>query len=853
MTKTAHCSRGIELNGIIDTAATCQSGSMPHLEVPPIPKPACVMAPALPGERPIGGDLAYDSLDGRGWDPTHQRTRRPVLQLLHELDSTSTPSKDIEGSAIGDLLAAHLGALSQESRGKQVVAVPDTLNELGQQRLLDGLRRSNIAAELIWRPVATVLGWSCRQSSSFIEGMDRKTVLIVHAGFWRPEASLLELEIETHQDQRMAIPIRRGKGIGLWKETAWPIQQLALDCVLEDLEKSAATGLSAEDLTWTSRRPWSILCNETAPDEIIRDAKGIWHRLKGSPPLASQRFTETATALRGLLAPILETALNIDRVLIDGPLLTLSAGSDSLGKMLKKELLRHISSLSSQAVEIIPTSWGLTACGAAHYGWRRRQGIPGYYDSIPDLRINACIENPHGPAFVSLMQGKERVVGGQPIGPLEARGFSIAAHAEAVNYYLTRADEPTVRETRTKLPQPPSEDTPVDLVVTQTPGQGFASVEIRPPRNKQLGYSPVFLDWSSMQDTGKTPDTILSELQKECGLAYPEISPFPCHATVWENVDIVRCMQRFLAAARQQTGGSKDASKSLMSTLSRKLSLDFLLHRESSNANKAGIIDSNGGIPTESQLRSQLGPPPLGYESYQSLVDEVREQVDAWFEKLMHTRVKGKDLKDLHRRLLLIGGWFYSSAPPQILSYTRNAFTTGNSLFDRYDFNVAGRCFSSHEDIKRLFARVYEDFRSSQKARNSPFDRIKALSLVLSYRSDAPLALTSGQANRFANFAAKLMQREQQQCNIAQKFFKAAHLLMGLLRYRRVDSAFLDPAQRDNAELVGLVIATLQDAQKCVSGDKATQVKAILEQMTEFIEKRGTNALIFSELDSLSD
>jgi hypothetical protein len=50
-----------------------------------------------------------------------------------------------------------------------------------------------------------------------------------------------------------------------------------------------------------------------------------------------------------------------------------------------------------------------------------------------------------------------------------------------------------------------------------------------------------------------------------------------------------------------------------------------------------------------------------------------------------------------------------------------------------------------------------------------------------------------------------------------------------------------------------LVIATLQDAQKCVSGDKATQVKAILEQMTEFIEKRGTNALIFSELDSLSD
>ena len=146
-----------------------------------------------------------------------------------------------------------------------------------------------------------------------------------------------------------------------------------------------------------------------------------------------------------------------------------------------------------------------------------------------------------------------------------------------------------------------------------------------------------------------------------------------------------------------------------------------------------------------------------------------------------------------------------------------------------------------------------KDFRYYQNARNSPFDRIKALSLVLSYRPDAPLVLDSEQAYRLAAFAAKLMQSEQQQCNIAQKFFKAAHLLMGLLRYRRVDSKFLDPAHQENAELVELVKTTLRDAQKCVTGGAATQVKTILEQMTEFIEKRGTNALIFSELDNLSD
>jgi hypothetical protein len=84
-------------------------------------------------------------------------------------------------------------------------------------------------------------------------------------------------------------------------------------------------------------------------------------------------------------------------------------------------------------VQVLRPDESTTARGAAHYAWRRRQDIPGYYDTVPELQINACVEG--APRFVSLAAGESRIVGGEAIRPREVplrrrRGDS------ALDYYL---------------------------------------------------------------------------------------------------------------------------------------------------------------------------------------------------------------------------------------------------------------------------------------------------------------------------------------------------------------------------------------------------------------------------------
>ncbi len=291
-----------------------------------------------------------------------------------------------------------------------------------------------------------------------------------------------------------------------------------------------------------------------------------------------------------------------------------------------------------------------------------------------------------------------------------------------------------------------------------------------------------------------------------------------------------------------------------MSTLGRKFSLDWLINKKPGSGNKAGVFDSDGNIPSEEDLRKHIGPPPSGYDSYCVLVDEAREIAGQEFERLRFSAMRGSDL---HRRLFLIGGWLYSSAPPQMLDYARKSLRTGETIFKKYDFNFSGRCFSSIDDIGVLVRRVHADFRDNGLAQ--PFDRTKALSLVLAYRPDAPLALNGAMAYDLADAALRIMCIEQESIETGNKpklagtFFAAAFLLMGLLRYRRVDVSFLDQSQSTNQQFAERLRDLLTRARRTGQANLNAQLGDLFEQIPAFIEAKGTDALIFKKLDVLSE
>jgi hypothetical protein len=471
------------------------------------------------------------------------------------------------------------------------------------------------------------------------------------------------------------------------------------------------------------------------------------------------------------------------------------------------------------------------------------------------LKINALVEL--RPAFISLMQDQKRVQGGQQIGPFDIPGFSIKAESETVEYYLVRSDHATVRLTKTRLPSLPSSDIPIRLSVTQTPGQGFAQVEIRPIGSQRLAAQPVYLDWTSMIDTGKSEKAILDEVKDKCKLAYPEPEVFRCHAAVWDYAGIADAMLEFLKATRHGMSTATTAAAQLREKLSTKQSVAFLLQKIKGQDDKAGVFGSWGNIPDEESLRQSLGTISGKYSSYRDLVADVIKTADQEFHTIDSSSTRGPNSCELMRHLLLIGGWTYggsseTAAPLKILNHLRaimaEEIQPDCPKWLVWAFHAAGRCFSDADDVYLIANRVAQDFQTSLIER--PWYRAKALAFILSHRPEAARALNDEISEVLFDAAIQIM--EDNRNNVSQTFYAAAFLSMGLLRYRKIAPAFLNPSlpeTQDRIDQIRAIFAGITGA----SAQNLADARRISDQMIDFIEAKAANVPIFRELDRRSD
>lgn len=846
---------GIALDGITDPVARCTDAPEPEIIRLPSPRPHCVIPPRYPGERALGGDAAFASLDGRGWVDDGPIERRPVLEMLERLEQTASQSGDTVNGGTGDLIAAHVRAIANQPSGRHILAIPDRLTDVGQQRLLDGMHRANLATELLWRPIATLLGWSLDLTPHQLATLHKRSALVIHLGFWTIEVSIVELEVEEANGRQWLTPVRTGPGLGPSASTPWSVCDVATAVMEADLRQHGLAPTEfALSLERISARPWSILAGETPLDEVVRDRSANWHRLTGAPTISPTLQDPLSSAIQALVHRQAETAKPVDRVLIDGALTGLRSGPITMGQSLSNQLSQWFGG-NRDVVEVLAENSCTSVRGAANYGWRRKNGLPTYYDTVPDLKINALVEL--RPAFISLMQGQKRVQGGQQIGPFDVAGFSIKAESETVDYYLVRSDQPTVRLTKTRLPSLPRSDIPIRLSITQTPGQGFAQVEIRPTGSQRLAAQPVYLDWTSMTDTGKSEELVLDELKDKCGLAYPEPEVFPCHAAVWELAGIADAMLEFLSAMRRDMPTATTAAAQLRERLSTKQSVAFLLKKIKGQDDKAGVFDSFGSIPDEESLRHSLGILSGKHSSYRDLVADVIKTADREFHAIDSSPTKGTNTCDLRRHLLLIGGWTYggsseTAAPQMILEHLRaimaEEIQPDCERWLVWAFHAAGRCFCDPDDVYLIANRVTQDFKTSLIER--PWYRAKALAFILSHRPEAARALNDEISQVLFDAAIQIMKNNRS--NVSQTFYAAAFLSMGLLRYRIEEPAFLNPSlpeTRDRIDQIRAIFAGVTGT----SAQNLADARRIGEQMIHFIEAKAANVPIFRELDRRSD
>ena len=217
---------GIDFNGIADTWTVVEMSHKPVYRSGKGVTPPVVVIPVSPAEKPLAGKAALQSMTGKGWqwpdeakgpDENGFCRRIPVLDLL---EMTFNGRKEIQyckdsTRSISELLGAHLSSLNTQKAVSSVVTIPDHADETFQQRILDSRYDSGLEElRLIWRPVATLLGWGQSLSLDRLLEIGNSEALVIYLGPLGFEVSILTLEVEDSTQGKLLTPIRSRPGSG---------------------------------------------------------------------------------------------------------------------------------------------------------------------------------------------------------------------------------------------------------------------------------------------------------------------------------------------------------------------------------------------------------------------------------------------------------------------------------------------------------------------------------------------------------------------------------------------------------------------------------------------------------------
>ena len=92
---------------------------------------------------------------------------------------------------------------------------------------------------------------------------------------------------------------------------------------------------------------------------------------------------------------------------------------------------------------------------------------------------------------------------------------SLTKWATRLTFWLLKEGSERARKAEVELPVEADRRCDLTVSVRQTPGQGFAEVQISSSDFEALRRSPITLDWVSMEEVDRSRDDILGELRDQ--------------------------------------------------------------------------------------------------------------------------------------------------------------------------------------------------------------------------------------------------------------------------------------------------------------------------------------------------
>ncbi len=798
---------GLDVNGLFDRGLRLSWPDRSGTPVRELARPK-VIAGDGQGGAPVTGAAARLHPAGRGWQqPAWAAGASGRFAVSALLPSGSVPG-GIGALERMKLLGAHLRHLA--GREDRVgLAVDDDSGADAQEALFAAVGKASrfdlargartLTAEPVWRSVAAAFAWGAGLGPADLAALagGARRVRVLSLLYDRMTLSELVLDAEEAGGLWLLTPERQRDGVRLaGGNPAARAEEALCDRLPADLAVQVRA-LGAEAGTGAG----------ASPETLFQDATGRW-RL---PPVldrprdvgAEMRFlSDDDSGARSLGLEACLAGLGADDVLLvetpdpDRPL-----HGATLARLVTTCLTKARARLGQPPAILLPAD--AVARGAAEYLARVKAGLPTFYDRLPQLEIAAhrsdaeifADEEERRFAFITLFAEETRVPGNAVFRQTLAGKFAVPAGGRELTFHLWKMEEnATVRVSHTVLPVVPAADVSVDLIVTQRPVGGHASIVVVPKVAAALGVSDPVLDWQRMTDSGQDREAVLRQLEAESPYIYPHCAPLPTALPLWtisrgREPPAIQTRLRLFLATPPGTSAYSQAVDDLVTSLRQTRAPKA--HGLSDEPRPLYPFASDGTLPDEVRIAGIGGPAEI--------VATLREKIDR------DARLLPRD-SFAFGRLVLAGTWMHAAVPSAILTALRDHMR-GLRVASASSEGI-GRTISAEEDIRSVFDWISRRILEKVETRRirvpdtkEPWvgtsEDLKGAALLLQYRRAAGRLLTERQALILVRCAIGLLSQELDRSANGkvpqQVFLWSVRALLLVLRYRQMDPTFLSP------------------------------------------------------------
>lgn len=364
------------------------------------------------------------------------------------------------------------------------------------------------------------------------------------------------------------------------------------------------------------------------------------------------------------------------------------------------------------------------------------------------------------------------------------------------------------REYTVHFPEAPYKDIPLNITVSMRPASGFAKVSFKPVDNDFNDGQSIPLNYSLMSPCAPPQIT---------GRGWPELLEIATHPEDPALIDNSILIEQFLKI-NPTSHLYKEISVQIRDKCI-KSPHNYFFHNDFISLYP---IDENGNCCTDT-----------GRELLENIADKFEDD----FAKL-----KNKHDYSGISSIISKATWLYGRTPDNIRKFIYDIFSNGKDIVGlNWIIEGAGKCFNDINDMEIFYKYVL------RRADSGKFNIMcmRAASRLLRLRNDAPQSLNKNQAKRLAKCALEKMEEERDKGNFEQNFFQGALLLLYLLRYRKIDDAFL---MDDTGNMTifkkgqNLLDGAAKHFRKMNNASRAVKVEKSAQEFQEYLEYRATGS-----------